>query len=72
MYSRLFFNILLFSTFLIGENLKVLKFELKINVYRCYNLQEVKLVQNQSKRFQFEKLTLIIKFPLNNSLFSYW
>ena len=41
MYSRLFFfNILLFSTFLIGENLKVLKFELKINVYRCYNLQE--------------------------------
>ena len=61
MYSRLFFNILLFSTFLIGENLKVLKFELKINVYRCYNLQEVKLVQNQSKRFQFEKLTLIIK-----------
>lgn len=62
MYSRLFFNILLFSTFLIGENLKVLKFELKINVYRCYNLQEARKTCSESiKRFQFEKLTLIIK-----------
>lgn len=64
MYSR-FFNILLFPIFLIGRTLemfylKLLEFELEINVYRIaiiYRKLEI-FIQNHTK---FKKLTLIIK-----------